>query len=124
MEVFEAVRTVLAVREFQDKPVSPLTPRLRRRLLRVAQPGLCSPAAQIPGRAVIFGQHPSFAAVTTREVRIVRRGLRRSRVAARYLQPVDHAAASRPELAGVGALVARLAQLSLLNHGLPTPLFR
>src|SRR5439155_19827467 len=40
-------------------------------------------AAQIPGGAMIFGQHPPFAAVTTCEVRIVRRGLRRSRMAAR-----------------------------------------
>jgi hypothetical protein len=37
-------------------------------------------------------------------------------MASRFLQAVDHATLSRAELAGVGALVARLAQLSLLNH--------
>jgi len=83
-----------------------------------------APSAQIPGGAVVFGQHPAFAAVTAREVCVVCRGLRRSRMASGFLQPVDHSTTSRPELAGVGALVARLAQLCLLNHGQPTPLIR
>ena len=38
MEVFEAVRTVLAVREFQDKPVPP---DAARRIVEAAQAG-CS----------------------------------------------------------------------------------
>jgi len=37
-------------------------------------------------------------------------------MASSFLQPVDHASASRLELAGLGALVARLAQMRFLNH--------